>query len=84
MAVWSGINLEKKRTVFLVCLVVVLVVSLFGVRLLLSIKCPQGEEYKLAAEQLLSEAREEFKTTSGVSVREVVLEVVNKIWVLKN
>ena len=84
MTVWRGIDLEKKRTVFLVCLIVVLVVSLFGVRLLLSIERPQGEEYKLAAEQLLSEAREEFKTIRSVSVREVVLDLVNKSWVLKN
>ena len=77
-------NLEKKKTVFLVCLVVILLVSVFSVRLLLSNERPQGEEYKALAEQLLSDAREEFEDIRGVSVREVTLEVVNQSWVIKN
>jgi len=78
------LNLEKKKTVFLVCLVVILLVSVFSVRLLLSNERPQGEEYKALAEQLLSDAREEFEDIRGVSVREVTLEVVNQSWVIKN
>ena len=77
-------NLEKKKTVFLVCLVVILLVSVFSVRLLLSNERPQGEEYKALAEQLLSDAREEFEDIRGVSVREVTLEVVNQSWVIEN
>lgn len=45
---------------------------------------PQGEQYKALAEQLLIEAREEFEKIRGVSVREVVLEVVNRSWVIEN
>lgn len=45
---------------------------------------PQGEEYKALAEQLLSDAREEFEDIRGVSVREVTLEVVNQSWVTEN
>jgi len=78
------LNLEKKKTVFLVFLVVILLVSVFSVRLLLSNERPQGEEYKLMAEQLLSDAREEFEDIRGVSVREVTLEVVNQSWVVEN
>ncbi len=77
-------NLEKKKTVFLVCLVVILLVSVFSVRLLLSNERPHGEEYKALAEQLLSDAREEFEDIRGVSVREVTLEVVNQSWVIEN
>ena len=77
-------NLQKKKTVFLVCLVVILLVSVFGVRLLLSVERPQGEEYKALAEQLLNEAREEFENIRGVSVREVTLEVVSQSWVIEN
>ena len=80
----EALDLEKKKTVFLVCLIVILLVSVFGVRLLLSVERPQGEEYKALAEQLLSEAKEEFETIRGVSVREVVLEVVNQSWVTEN
>lgn len=77
-------NLQKKKTVFLVCLIAILLVSLFGVKLLLSSERPQGEEYKILAEQLLSEARGEFEDIRGVSVREVTLEVVNESWVIEN
>lgn len=77
-------NLEKKKTVFLVCLIVILFVSVFSVRELLSNERPQGEEYKALAEQLLSDAREEFEDIRGVSVREVTLEVVNQSWVTEN
>ncbi len=80
----EALNLEKKKTVFLVCLIVALVVSVFSVRLLLSIERPQGEEYNALAEQLLSDAREEFEDIRGVSVREVTLEVVNQSWVVEN
>jgi len=78
------LNLEKKKTVFLVCLIVILLVSIFGVRELLSNERPQGEEYKILAEQLLNEARQEFENIRGVSVREVTLEVVNESWVIEN
>jgi hypothetical protein len=78
------VNLEKKKSVFVVCLIVVLLVSIFGVRELLSIGRPQGEEYKTLAEQLLSEARQEFEKIRGVAVREVNLEVVNQSWVAEN
>ena len=71
-------NLEKKKLVFLVCLIVILLVSVFSVRELLSNERPQGEEYKILAEQLLNEAREEFENIRGVSVRQVTLEVVNQ------
>jgi hypothetical protein len=52
--------------------------------LLLSVERPQGEEYKNLAEQLLSEAKEEFTNIRGISVREVTLEVVNQSWVSEN
>jgi len=78
------LSLEKKKTVFLVCLIVILLVSVFSVRLLLSNERPQGEEYKILAEQLLSEARQEFESIRGVSVREVALEVVNQSWAVEN
>ena len=77
-------NLEKKKSVFVVCLIVILIVSVFGVRELLSIERPQGEEYKAIAERLLSEAREEFEKIRGVSVQNVTLEVVNQSWVVEN
>jgi hypothetical protein len=80
----EALNLEKKKTVFLVCLIVILLVSVFSVRLLLSVERPQGEEYKALSEQILSEAKEEFEAIRGVSVREVVLEVVNQSWVTEN
>ena len=50
----------------------------------MSIERPQGDEYKLLAEQLLSEANQEFENIRGISVREVVLEVVNESWVVTN
>jgi len=78
------LNLEKKKSVFVVCLIVILIVSVFGVRELLSIERPQGEEYKAIAERLLSEAREEFEKIRGVSVQNVTLEVVNQSWVVEN
>ncbi len=53
-------------------------------KLLLSIDRPQGEEYKNLAEQILSEAKEEFTNIRGISVREVTLEVVNQSWVTEN
>lgn len=62
----------------------ILFVSVFSVRELLSNERPQGEEYKALAEQLLSDAREEFEDIRGVSVREVTLEVVNQSWVTEN
>jgi hypothetical protein len=82
--VGEALNLEKKKTVFLVCLIVILLVSIFSVRELLSNERPQGDEYKILAEQLLSNAREEFEKIRGVSVREVTLEVVNQSWVIEN
>ena len=51
---------------------------------LLSNERPQGEDYRILAEQQLSEAREEFESIRGVSVREVTLEVVNQSWVVEN
>ena len=66
-------NLEKKKTVFLVCLIVILLVSVFGVRELLSNERPQGEEYKILAEQLLNEAREEFENIRAVSYTHLTL-----------
>jgi hypothetical protein len=80
----EALNLEKKKTIFLVCLIVILLVSVFGVRELVSVERPQGEEYKAIAERLLSEARQEFENIRGVSVREVTLEVVNESWVIEN
>ncbi len=77
-------NLEGKKTVFLVCLIAVLIVSVFGVRLLLSVERPQGEEYKVLTEQILNEAKQEFENIRGVPVREVTLEVVNESWVIEN
>ncbi len=70
--------------VFLICLIIVLIISVFSVRLLLSIERPQGEEYYTLAEQLLNEAKEQFINIREVSVREVTLEVVNQSWVMQN
>jgi len=78
------LNLEKKKTVFLVCLIAILVVSVFSVRELLSNERPQGEEYKILAEQLLNDSREEFEKIRGVPVREVTLEVVSQSWAIEN
>jgi hypothetical protein len=80
----EALSLQKKKTVFLVCLIAVLLVSVFSVRLLLSNERPQGEEYKAVAERLLSDARQEFESIRGVPVREVTLEVVNQSWVIEN
>jgi len=79
-----SLNLEKRKTVFVVCLVVVLLVSVFSVWILLINNRPHGEEYRLLAEQLLTQAREEYETIRGDLVREVVLEVVNQSWVVEN
>lgn len=68
--------------VLLVTLVAVLLISLFGVRMLLS--RPTGEEYRAIAEQLLEEAKEEFENIRGVSVRDAILEVVDTDWVIEN
>ncbi|MCW4016464.1 MAG: hypothetical protein NWF06_08855 [Candidatus Bathyarchaeota archaeon] len=77
-------NLEKKKLVFVICLIVVLFASAFSVLVLLVDEGPQGEEYAALAEQLLSDAREDFESIRGTPVREVVLEVVNETWVLEN
>jgi hypothetical protein len=45
---------------------------------------PYGEEYKILAEKMLSKARQEFVNIRGVSIREVILEVVNRSWVAEN
>jgi hypothetical protein len=74
-------NLKIKKSVIVVCFAAVLLVSLFGVRELLSVTQPVGEEYKMLAEELMSKARQEFEKIRGVSVREVSLEVVNQSWV---
>ncbi|MFZ7138385.1 MAG: hypothetical protein ACOWW1_08210 [archaeon] len=75
--------LEKSKTVALF-LVVVLVVSAVTVWILLVDNGPQGEEYRLLAEQLLDKARDEYQQIRGAPVREVVLEVVNQSWVIEN
>lgn len=74
-------NLRTKKSVIIICLVAILLVSLFGVRELLSVTQPVGEEYKTLAEELMTNARQEFQKIRGVSVREVSLEVVNRSWV---
>ena len=74
-------NLRTKKSVIVICFVAVLLVSLFGVRELLSVTQPVGEEYKTLAEELLTNARQEFEKIRGISVREVSLEVVNRSWV---
>ncbi|PVX24103.1 MAG: hypothetical protein CW691_08620 [Candidatus Bathyarchaeum sp.] len=77
-------NLEKKKTVFVVCLIVVILASVFSAWMLLGNNRPHGEEYKALAEQLLGEARHEFEAIRGDCVQEVVLEVVNESWVIEN
>jgi hypothetical protein len=62
----------------------ILLISFFSVRELLSNEHPQGDEYKALAEQLLDGAHEEFEKIRGVSLREVDLVVVNKEWVIEN
>ena len=74
-------NLRTKKSVIVICFVAVLLVSLFGVRELLSVTQPVGEEYKTLAKELLTNARQEFEKIRGISVREVSLEVVNRSWV---
>ena len=59
----------------------VLLISIFSIRELLSNDRPYGDEYKIIAEQLLVDARQEFVNIRSISVREVTLEVVNKSWV---
>ena len=77
-------NLEKKKAFFVVFIAAVLLVSAFGIRELLSLDQPTGEEYRRRAEELLAQGREEFEKIRGVSVREVALEVVNQSWVEEN
>jgi hypothetical protein len=76
------VNLEKKWVV--VCLVIVVFGSVFGLIERLSTRRPIGEEYKTLAEQLQSEARREIEKIRGVVVTEVNLEVVNQSWVAEN
>ena len=77
-------NLEKKKAFFVVFIAAVLLLSAFGIRELLSLDQPTGEEYRRRAEELLAQGREEFEKIRGVSVREVALEVVNQSWVEEN
>jgi hypothetical protein len=76
--------LEKKNTIFVTSLIVILIISIFSVRELLSNESPQSEEYTALAEQLLNEAHEEFAKIRGVSLRQVDLVVVNRDWVIEN
>jgi hypothetical protein len=62
----------------------ILLISLFNVRELLSNERLQGDEYKALSKQLLNEAHKEFEKIRGVSLREVNLVVVNKEWVIEN
>jgi hypothetical protein len=78
------LNLEKKKTILVVCIVVIVLVSVFSAWVLLIGNRPHGEEYKTIAERLLSDAREEFENIRGTSVRDVTLEVVNQSWVIEN
>jgi hypothetical protein len=80
----EALNLERKKTILLVCFILTLLISLFSIRLLSSNEQPQSEEYKILAEQLLSDSREEFENIRGIPVREVTLEVVNQSWVNEN
>jgi hypothetical protein len=78
----EALNLETKKTVVIIFLIVILLVSVISVGLLLNER-PQGEEYKAIAETLLNEAREKFEDIRGVSVREGTLQVVNISWVIE-
>ncbi|MEJ2126130.1 MAG: hypothetical protein P8X84_01205 [Candidatus Bathyarchaeota archaeon] len=80
----EAVNLEKKKAFFVVFIAAVLLVSAFGIRELLSLEQPTGEEYRRRAEELLTQGREEFENIRGISVREVALEVVNQSWVEEN
>lgn len=77
----EAVNLKNKKAFFVVFIAAVLLVSAFGIRELLSLDQPTGEEYRRQAEELLAQGREEFEKIRGVSVREVALEVVNQSWV---
>ena len=69
-----------KKSFLAICFVLVLAVSAFGVGQLLSLNKPVGEEYKKLAEDLLSDAHQEFQKIRGVSVKDVPLEVVSQQW----
>jgi hypothetical protein len=62
----------------------ILLISSFSVRKLLSNERPQDDEYKTSAMQLLDDAHIEFEKIRGVSLRAVDLVVVNKEWVIEN
>ena len=74
---------KTKAAILAICLITIIVVSIFIVSLQKSQR-PQGKEYQALAEQLLGEAKKEFEQIRGVSVRDVTLEVVNKSWVIEN
>lgn len=80
----EAVNLEKKKTILVVCLIVILFLSAFSVWFLLLNNRPHGEEYVAIANQLLNEAKQEFEKIRCVSIQEVPLEVVNQSWVIKN
>lgn len=63
---------------------IVILLCLFGVWLFVFNNRPHGEEYKAIANQLLNQAKQEFKIIRGFSFEEVTLEVVNQSWVLEN
>ncbi len=77
-------NLENRKTVFALLFVTVLTLSAVSVWVLVIDNYPQGEEYRVLAEQLLEKARIQFQQIREEPVREVVLEVVNQSWVLEN
>ncbi|NHJ31283.1 MAG: hypothetical protein FK732_00330, partial [Asgard group archaeon] len=77
-------NLEKKKTILVVCLTIILFLSAFSVWFLLFNNRPQGEEYAAIANQLLNEAKLEFEKIRSISIQEVPLEVVNQSWVIEN
>ncbi|UCC58900.1 MAG: hypothetical protein JSW14_03100 [Candidatus Bathyarchaeum sp.] len=76
--------METKKAALIASLITILLLALFSVAIFLSNQRLHGEEYRALAEQLLEEAREEFESIRGVSVREVTLEVVNVSWVIEN
>ncbi len=80
----ASLNLENRKTVFALLFVTVLTLSAVSVWVLVIDNYPQGEEYRVLAEQLLEKARIQFQQIREEPVREVVLEVVNQSWVLEN
>lgn len=82
--IFEATNLENKKKFLVIFLIIILILSIFSVWLFIFNNQPQGEEYKAIANQLLNEAKQEFKKIRDISFEDVNLVVVNQSWVIEN